>query len=95
VARHTFIVITIAGFSSSSDGLQPDSFTGGTIGMSARSCLDATAFNDRFYYIALACARFTVVMACCPGSRFGPAARADPGDGTRARPGSAWGHAGK
>ena len=58
VRRHTFFVVTIAVFFIFQlMAFNLNSFTGGTIGMSAPFLpWTPTAFNDRFYYITLACA---------------------------------------
>jgi branched-chain amino acid transport system permease protein len=88
VRRHTFIVITIAVFFIFQlMAFNLNSFTGGTIGMSAPFLpWSPTAFNDRFYYIALACAAVTVVMAVLiRRSRFGLQLRAIRDDEDRAR----------
>jgi len=88
VRRHTFIVITIAVFFIFQlMAFNLNSFTGGTIGMSAPFLpWTPTAFNDRFYYIALACAAVTVVMAVLiRRSRFGLQLRAIRDDEDRAR----------
>src|SRR5579872_784055 len=65
VRRHTFIVVTIAVFFIFQlMAFNLNSFTGGTIGMSAPFLpWTPTAFNDRFYYITLACAVAAVVIA--------------------------------
>jgi branched-chain amino acid transport system permease protein len=64
-----------------------NSFTGGTIGMSAPFLpWTPTAFNDRFYYITLACAVVAVVIAVLVRrSRFGLQLRAIKDDEDRAR----------
>src|SRR6266705_2073908 len=58
VRRHTFVVITIAVFFIFQlMAFNFQSFTGGTTGMSAPFLpWSPTTFNDRFYYISLACA---------------------------------------
>jgi branched-chain amino acid transport system permease protein len=88
VRRHTFIVITIAVFFIFQlMAFNLSSFTGGTIGMSAPFLpWTPAAFNDRFYYIALACAAVAVVMAVLiRRSRFGLQLRAIRDDEDRAR----------
>ncbi|HEX5300344.1 MAG TPA: branched-chain amino acid ABC transporter permease, partial [Streptosporangiaceae bacterium] len=88
VRRHTFIVITIAiFFIFQLMAYNLNSFTGGTIGMSAPFLpWSPTTFNDRFYYITLACAAATVVMAVLiRRSRFGLQLRAIRDDEDRAR----------
>jgi branched-chain amino acid transport system permease protein len=88
VRRHTFIVITIAVFFIFQlMAFNLSSFTGGTIGMSAPFLpWSPTTFNDRFYYIALACAAVTVVIAVLiRRSRFGLQLRAIRDDEDRAR----------
>ena len=88
VRRHTFIVITIAVFFIFQlMAYNLNSFTGGTIGMSAPFLpWSPTTFNDRFYYITLACAAATVVMAVLiRRSRFGLQLRAIRDDEDRAR----------
>jgi branched-chain amino acid transport system permease protein len=63
------------------------SLTGGTIGMSAPFLpWSPTTFNDRFYYITLACAAAAVIMAVLiRRSRFGLQLRAIRDDEDRAR----------
>ena len=88
VRRHTFIVITIAVFFIFQlMAYNLNSFTGGTIGMSAPFLpWSPTTFNDRFYYIALACAVATVVIAVLiRRARFGLQLRAIRDDEDRAR----------
>ena len=88
VRRHTFIVITIAiFFIFQLMAYNLNSFTGGTIGMSAPFLpWSPTTFNDRFYYITLACAAGAVVMAVLiRRSRFGLQLRAIRDDEDRAR----------
>jgi branched-chain amino acid transport system permease protein len=88
VRRHTFIVITIAVFFIFQlMAFNLNSFTGGTIGMSAPFLpWSPTTFNDRFYYITLACAVATVVIAVLiRRSRFGLQLRAIRDDEDRAR----------
>ena len=88
VSRHTFIVVTIAVFFIFQlMAFNLNSFTGGTIGMSAPFLpWTPTAFNDRFYYITLACAVAAVVIAVVVRrSRFGLQLRAIKDDEDRAR----------
>jgi branched-chain amino acid transport system permease protein len=88
VRRHTFIVITIAVFFIFQlMAFNLNSFTGGTIGMSAPFLpWSPTTFNDRFYYITLACAVATVVIAVLTRrSRSGLQLRAIRDDEDRAR----------
>ena len=88
VRRHTFIVVTIAVFFIFQlMAFNLNSFTGGTIGMSAPFLpWTPTAFNDRFYYITLACAVVAIVMAVLVRrSRFGLQLRAIRDDEDRAR----------
>ena len=88
VRRHTFIVITIAiFFIFQLMAYNLNSFTGGTIGMSAPFLpWSPTTFNDRFYYITLACAAAAVAMAVLiRRSRFGLQLRAIRDDEDRAR----------
>jgi branched-chain amino acid transport system permease protein len=88
VRRHTFIVITIAVFFIFQlMAFNLNSFTGGTIGVSAPFLpWSPTSFNDRFYYIALACAAGMVVIAVLVRrSRFGLQLRAIRDDEDRAR----------
>ena len=88
VRRHTFIVITIAVFFIFQlMAFNLSSLTGGTIGMSAPFLpWTPTTFNDRFYYITLACAAAAVIMAVLiRRSRFGLQLRAIRDDEDRAR----------
>jgi branched-chain amino acid transport system permease protein len=88
VRRHTFIVITIAVFFIFQlMAFNLNSFTGGTIGMSAPFLpWTPTSFNDHFYYITLGCAVAAVVIAVLVrGSRFGLQLRAIRDDEDRAR----------
>ena len=88
VRRHTFIVVTIAVFFIFQlMAFNLNSFTGGTIGMSAPFLpWSPTTFNDRFYYITLACAVVAVVIAVLVRrSRFGLQLRAIRDDEDRAR----------
>ncbi|MBV9449950.1 MAG: branched-chain amino acid ABC transporter permease [Streptosporangiaceae bacterium] len=88
VRRHTFIVITIAVFFIFQlMAYNLNSFTGGTIGMSAPFLpWSPTSFNDRFYYITLGCAVIAIVMAALiRPSRFGLQLRAIRDDEDRAR----------
>ena len=88
VRRHTFIVVTIAVFFIFQlMAFNLNSFTGGTIGMSAPFLpWTPTAFNDRFYYITLACAVAAVVIAVLVRrSRAGLQLRAIRDDEDRAR----------
>jgi len=88
VRRHTFIVVTIAVFFIFQlMAFNLNSFTGGTIGMSAPFLpWSPTTFNDRFYYITLACAVAAVVIAVLVRrSRFGLQLRAIKDDEDRAR----------
>ena len=88
VRRHTFIVITIAVFFIFQlMAFNLGSLTGGTIGMSAPFLpWSPTTFNDRFYYITLACAAAAVIMAVLiRRSRFGLQLRAIRDDEDRAR----------
>ena len=88
VRRHTFIVVTIAVFFIFQlMAFNLNSFTGGTIGMSAPFLpWTPTTFNDRFYYITLACAVVAVVIAVLVRrSRFGLQLRAIKDDEDRAR----------
>jgi branched-chain amino acid transport system permease protein len=88
VRRHTFIVVTIAVFFIFQlMAFNLNSFTGGTIGMSAPFLpWTPTAFNDRFYYITLACAVGAVVIAVLVRrSRAGLQLRAIRDDEDRAR----------
>ena len=88
VRRHTFIVVTIAVFFIFQlMAFNLNSFTGGTIGMSAPFLpWTPTAFNDRFYYITLGCAVVAVVLAVLvKRARFGLQLRAIKDDEDRAR----------
>jgi branched-chain amino acid transport system permease protein len=88
VRRHTFIVITIAVFFIFQlMAFNLSSLTGGTTGMSAPFLpWTPTTFNDRFYYITLACAAAAVIMAVLiRRSRFGLQLRAIRDDEDRAR----------
>ena len=88
VRRHTFIVVTIAVFFIFQlMAFNLNSFTGGSIGMSAPFLpWTPTTFNDRFYYITLACAVVAVVLAVLVRrSRFGLQLRAIRDDEDRAR----------
>jgi branched-chain amino acid transport system permease protein len=88
VRRHTFIVITIAVFFIFQlMAFNLNSFTGGTIGMSAPFLpWSPTSFNDHFYYITLGCAVLAVVIAALVRpSRFGLQLRAIRDDEDRAR----------
>jgi branched-chain amino acid transport system permease protein len=88
VRRHTFIVITIAVFFIFQlMAFNLNSFTGGTIGISAPFLpWSPTTFNDRFYYITLACAVAAVVIAVLiRRSRSGLQLRAIRDDEDRAR----------
>jgi branched-chain amino acid transport system permease protein len=88
VRRHTFIVITIAVFFIFQlMAFNLNSFTGGTIGVSAPFLpWSPTDFNDRFYYITLACAVAMIVIAVLiRRSRFGLQLRAIRDDEDRAR----------
>jgi len=88
VRRHTFIVITIAVFFIFQlMAYNLNSFTGGTIGMSAPFLpWSPTSFNDHFYYITLGCAVIAIVMAALiRPSRFGLQLRAIRDDEDRAR----------
>jgi branched-chain amino acid transport system permease protein len=88
VRRHTFIVVTIAVFFIFQlMAFNLNSFTGGTIGMSAPFLpWTPTDFNDRFYFITLACAVAAVVIAVAVRrSRFGLQLRAIKDDEDRAR----------
>jgi branched-chain amino acid transport system permease protein len=88
VRRHTFIVITIAVFFIFQlMAFNLNSFTGGTIGVSAPFLpWSPTTFNDRFYYITLACAVAAVIIAALVRrSRFGLQLRAIRDDEDRAR----------
>ena len=87
VRRHTFIVITIAVFFIFQLAAANFSFTGGSVGVSAPFLpWSPTEFNDRFYYITLACAAAAVVIAAVVRrSRFGLQLRAIRDDEDRAR----------
>ena len=88
VRRHTFIVITIAVFFIFQlMAYNLNSFTGGTVGVSAPFLpWSPTSFNDHFYYITLACAAGMVVIAALiRRSRFGLQLRAIRDDEDRAR----------
>ena len=88
VRRHTFIVITIAVFFIFQlMAYNLDSFTGGSVGVSAPFLpWTAGSFNQRFYYITLACAVGTIIIAVVVRrSRFGLQLRAIRDDEDRAR----------
>jgi branched-chain amino acid transport system permease protein len=88
VRRHTFIVITIAVFFIFQlMAFNLNSFTGGTIGMSAPFLpWTPTSFNDHFYYITLGCAVAAIAVAVLVRrSRFGLQLRAIRDDEDRAR----------
>ncbi len=88
VRRHTFIVITIAVFFIFQlTAYDLNSFTGGTVGVSAPFLAwSPTSFNDHFYYITLGCAVLAVVIAVLMRpSRFGLQLRAIRDDEDRAR----------
>jgi branched-chain amino acid transport system permease protein len=87
VRRHTFIVVTIAVFFIFQLAAANFSFTGGSVGVSAPFLpWSPTEFNDRFYYITLACAVAAVVVAVVVRrSRFGLQLRAIRDDEDRAR----------
>src|SRR6266567_3544459 len=88
VRRHTFIVVTIAVFFIFQlMAFNLNSFTGGTIGMSAPFLpWTPTSFNDHFYYISLGCAVAMIVVAVLiRRSRFGLQLRAIRDDEDRAR----------
>jgi branched-chain amino acid transport system permease protein len=88
VRRHTFIVITIAVFFIFQlMAFNLNSFTGGTVGVSAPFLpWSPTTFNDRFYYITLGCAAAMIVIAVLVRrSRFGLQLRAIRDDEDRAR----------
>jgi len=87
VRRHTFIVITIAVFFIFQLAAANFSFTGGSVGVSAPFLpWGPTEFNDRFYYITLACAGAAVVIAAVVRrARFGLQLRAIRDDEDRAR----------
>jgi branched-chain amino acid transport system permease protein len=84
VRRHTFIVITIAVFFIFQLMAFNFSFTGGSVGVAAPFLpWSPTTFNDRFYYITLACAVVAVIVAVLV--RFGLRLRAIRDDEDRAR----------
>jgi len=87
VRRHTFIVITIAVFFIFQLMAYNFSFTGGSVGVSAPFLpWSPTSFNDHFYYITLACAAGTIVIAfLIRRARFGLQLRAIRDDEDRAR----------
>ena len=87
VRRHTFVVLTIAVFFIFQLMAFNFSFTGGSVGVSAPFLpWSPTTFNDRFYYITLACAVVAIVMAVLVRrSRFGLQLRAIRDDEDRAR----------
>jgi branched-chain amino acid transport system permease protein len=88
VRRHTFIVITIAVFFIFQlTAYDLNSFTGGTVGVSAPFLpWSPTSFNDHFYYLALGCAVIAIVIAAVVRpSRFGLQLRAIRDDEDRAR----------
>jgi branched-chain amino acid transport system permease protein len=87
VRRHTFIVITIAVFFIFQLMAYNFSFTGGSTGVAAPFLpWAAQTYNDPFYYIALACAVGTIVLAwLIRRSRFGLQLRAIRDDEDRAR----------
>ncbi|MGH3234492.1 MAG: branched-chain amino acid ABC transporter permease [Streptosporangiaceae bacterium] len=88
VRRHTFIVITIAVFFIFQlMAFNLNSFTGGTVGVSAPFLpWSPTSFNDHFYYLTLACAAGMIVIAVLVRrSRFGLQLRAIRDDEDRAR----------
>src|SRR5579863_9622993 len=87
VRRHTFIVITIAVFFIFQLMAYNLSFTGGTTGLdSPFLAWGAQTYNNPFYYIALACAVGTIVVAwLIRRSRFGLQLRAIRDDEDRAR----------
>ena len=87
VRRHTFIVITIAVFFIFQLAAANFSFTGGSVGVSAPFLpWSPTEFNDRFYYITLACAVAAIVIAAVVRrARFGLQLRAIRDDEDRAR----------
>jgi branched-chain amino acid transport system permease protein len=87
VRRHTFIVITIAVFFIFQLMAFNFSFTGGSVGVAAPFLpWSPTTFNDRFYYITLACAVVAVVVAVLVRrARFGLQLRAIRDDEDRAR----------
>ena len=87
VRRHTFIVITIAVFFIFQLAAANFSFTGGSVGVAAPFLpWSPTEFNDRFYYITLACAVAAIVIAALVRrARFGLQLRAIRDDEDRAR----------
>jgi len=88
VRRHTFIVVTIAVFFIFQlMAFNLNSFTGGTIGVSAPFLpWSPTSFNNHFYYITLGCAAAMIVIAVLiRRSRFGLQLRAIRDDEDRAR----------
>jgi branched-chain amino acid transport system permease protein len=87
VRRHTFIVITIAVFFIFQLMAYNLSFTHGTIGMNAPFLSwPAASYNTPFYYIALAIAALTILLAwLIRRSRFGLQLRAIRDDEDRAR----------
>jgi branched-chain amino acid transport system permease protein len=87
VRRHTFIVITIAVFFIFQLMAFNFSFTGGSSGLpSPFLAWQAATYNNPFYYIALACAVGTIVMAwLIRRARFGLHLRAIRDDEDRAR----------
>jgi branched-chain amino acid transport system permease protein len=87
VRRHTFIVITIAVFFIFQLMAFNFSFTGGSSGLPAPFLpWQAATYNDPFYYIALACAVATIVLAwLVRRARFGLHLRAIRDDEDRAR----------
>jgi branched-chain amino acid transport system permease protein len=87
VRRHTFIVITIAVFFIFQLMAYNFSFTGGSSGLDAPFLAwQAATYNNPFYYIALACAVGTIVVAwLIRRSRFGLQLRAIRDDEDRAR----------
>jgi len=86
VRRHTFVVITIAIFFIFQLMAFNLSFTGGTIGLNAPFLLwGPVAFNQRFFYIALAIAVATIGLSwLIRRSRFGLQLRAIRDDEDRA-----------
>jgi branched-chain amino acid transport system permease protein len=87
VRRHTFIVVTIAVFFIFQLMAFNFSFTGGSSGLDSPFLSWAPIpFNRNFYYIALACAAGSVLIAWLVGrSRFGLQLRAIRDDEDRAR----------
>jgi len=87
VRRHTFIVITIAVFFIFQLAAANFSFTGGSVGVAAPFLpWSPTEFNDRFYYITLACAVAAIIIAAVVRrARFGLQLRAIRDDEDRAR----------